>query len=218
MRRPSKDISRTGTAAISENHLAARGTRREPMDRHRQRSRALEGGAAHPLPRSQRLHLRIHHENSRGPAWADLVCSRQGGRRHRSLCQVLDLTLRCFGKAAGINSPYAGGDLLEDSSGAFWFHSDREIYHWSPKSSTSIPVGSRADQIVDGIQSLALDPQGRLLIGTAESASGWGIARLEDGVVRPAELPGIDACNLPVQQLLFDCTPGHGEPTSPAFR
>jgi ligand-binding sensor domain-containing protein len=104
----------------------------------------------------------------------------------------------------GITSRYAGGDLLEDASGAFWLHSDHELFHWSPASAQTIPLPLNPDQVVDGIQSLAFDPGGTLLVGTGDSSRGLGLARIENGVLRPATIPGIDGTTLSVQTLMYD--------------
>ena len=120
------------------------------------------------------------------------------------LCQVMEAEVRCYGKSAGITSRYAGGDLLEDAAGAFWLHSDHELFHWSPASAQTVPLPLNPDQVVDGIQSLAFDPGGTLWVGTADSSRGLGLARIENGVLRPATIPGIDSATLSVQTLMYD--------------
>jgi ligand-binding sensor domain-containing protein len=51
------------------------------------------------------------------------------------LCEVTDTSLRCYGKADGITSPYATS-LAEDSEGNLWFGGGKFLTRWKAGSST----------------------------------------------------------------------------------
>src|SRR5262249_15785717 len=58
--------------------------------------------------------------------------------------------------------------------------------------------------LVDGIQSLAFDRDGSLLIGAAQSSRGIGLLELRDGNPRPFSRATFDGHSIDVQQLFVD--------------
>jgi signal transduction histidine kinase/ligand-binding sensor domain-containing protein len=118
------------------------------------------------------------------------------------VCRVDRAKLECFGLKEGIALPYVM-DLLEDERGDLWIHSDDEVVRWSPKS-----LRAETMQVInggtDGIQALAFDGNGGVLIGSAVAAGGYGLSLLQGKHLQPFQLSTFDGRSIAVQTLFID--------------
>jgi ligand-binding sensor domain-containing protein len=121
------------------------------------------------------------------------------------LCKIFGTAIRCFGKAAGIPFTLAGGDLLPDSAGNLWFHSQNQILRWNPAApEASLLVGLPITGTFGAIQALSFDSDGSVLVGLTQTSRGLGLAKIEDGKLVPYVRPQLDGRTLSVQSLLLD--------------
>lgn len=120
----------------------------------------------------------------------------------KPLCRIEGSTLKCFGPDEGIHIPYIM-DVIENPQGDLIIHSDDQVIEWDPKSLRSdllqrIPAGR------DGIQALAFDQEGSLLIGSSVSAGGYGLSVLKNGRLEGLSRPKFDGSKIAVQSLYVD--------------
>ncbi|AXC10169.1 Membrane associated, signal transduction histidine kinase-like ATPase [Acidisarcina polymorpha] len=119
------------------------------------------------------------------------------------LCEVQDTSLRCYGVADGINSPYAG-PLAEDSEGSLWFGSASLLTRWSAGSSTVFtPSASKSGEGLSGVQAIVAAPDGSIWSGRDRRGPGLGLQRLVHGVSTPLN-PTLHGSALQVSALFLD--------------
>jgi signal transduction histidine kinase/ligand-binding sensor domain-containing protein len=119
------------------------------------------------------------------------------------LCEVKGASLRCYGKADGIPSPYAV-PLAEDSKGNLWIGSVNLLIRWRAGSSTVFtPSKAKSGEGLSGIQAIAIDPDGFIWTGMDRRGPGQGLQRLLHGVRKPLN-PTLNQIALQVSALFLD--------------
>jgi signal transduction histidine kinase/ligand-binding sensor domain-containing protein len=118
------------------------------------------------------------------------------------LCRIQVSDLVCFGTKQGVPMHYVM-DILENARGHLLIHSDDQIIDWDPKSQLgevmkTIEVGE------DGVQTLAVDSAGSLLIGSVSAAGGYGLSVLQNGHLEPLKRQSFDGSSIPVQSIFID--------------
>ena len=119
------------------------------------------------------------------------------------LCRVERERLRCFGEKDGISLPYVV-DVLETPEGELLIRSDSRIARWNPTTSISTELNVFNDSAADGIQSLAFDSDGTLLIGTAQANRGGGLLALNGGKPKALVRGSFNGADVPVQTIMID--------------
>jgi len=118
------------------------------------------------------------------------------------LCQALDATARCYGRADGIPFPYAAA-LAEDRQRNLWIGSASALTRWMPgSSSTYAPNSLKQAEGLSGVSALAPAPDGSLWVGIGRP--GLGLQQLSQGVWKPFTIPGFDGSSLEVNALFLD--------------
>jgi signal transduction histidine kinase/ligand-binding sensor domain-containing protein len=119
------------------------------------------------------------------------------------LCEVKDISLRCYGKADGITSPYAV-PLAEDSEGNLWIGSVNLLIRWRAGSSTVFtPSKARSGEGLSGVQAIAAGQDGSIWSGMDRRGRGLGLQRWLHGVRKPLN-PKLDENALQVSALFVD--------------
>jgi ligand-binding sensor domain-containing protein len=120
------------------------------------------------------------------------------------LCEVTGTKLRCHGRADGITAPYAV-PLVEDSGGNLWIGSTKALIRWRNGSSTTYaPSGVRTAEGLNGIEQLALAPDGSLWVGSTRPGPGLGLQQFVQGAWKPFIAPDLNGRTLQVSALLLD--------------
>jgi signal transduction histidine kinase/ligand-binding sensor domain-containing protein len=122
------------------------------------------------------------------------------------LCQVIGTGMRCHGKADGIPaSDNEGGALIEDAAGNLWIGGSTGIVQGKSGAFTAYTLsGLTSTTGVDGVLSLAANPDGSLWVGTEGTGPGLGLQQLDRGVWKPFVIPGLDGSTLDVHALFLD--------------
>ena len=119
------------------------------------------------------------------------------------LCEVKGPSLRCYGKADGIPSPYAV-PLAEDSEGNLWIGSVNLLIRWRANSSTLFtPSKASSGEGLSGVQAIAADPDGSIWSGIDRRGPGQGLQRWVHGVRKPLS-PTLNESALHVSALFVD--------------
>jgi signal transduction histidine kinase/ligand-binding sensor domain-containing protein len=119
------------------------------------------------------------------------------------LCEVKGTSLRCYGKADGITSPYAV-PLAEDSEGNLWIGSVNLLIRWRAGSSTLFaPSETRSGEGLSGVQAIAAGPDGSIWSGMDRRGPGLGLQRWLHGVRKPLN-PTLSESALQVSALFVD--------------
>ena len=119
------------------------------------------------------------------------------------LCEVKGESLRCYGKADGIPSPYAV-PLAEDSEGNLWIGSVNLLIRWRAGSSTVFtPSVARSGEGLSGIQAIAADSNGSIWSGMDRRGPGQGLQQWVRGVRKPLN-PTLNHSALQVSALFLD--------------
>jgi len=120
------------------------------------------------------------------------------------LCKVVDTGLRCYGKGAGIEVPYAVA-LVNDRLGNLWLAGGPMVSRWQPGSAdTYVSAELNTGEIFNGVLALAGRPDGPLWVGLVESGKGGGLQQLVQGAWKPFVTPEFDGSTLEVTALLLD--------------
>jgi ligand-binding sensor domain-containing protein len=124
---------------------------------------------------------------------------------HRSeLCEVVGMSLRCFGPADGLDISVAFA-LVLDSQGSAWIGGADRVVRWQPGSSDIYPVNAlKSNEGLTGVAALAANPNGGMWVGIAGSGPGKGLQQLIDGKWQPYRNPDLDGSTVPVTSLLED--------------
>jgi ligand-binding sensor domain-containing protein len=120
------------------------------------------------------------------------------------LCQVVETSLLCKGKADGIT--VAGAQpLVEDLDGNVWIGSSNILTRWRVGSSTAFaPPGLRQSEGLSGFQALSVTKEGTIWSGTDHTGPGLGLQRLTQGSWKPFVAPGLNGEKLEVEVLFVD--------------
>ena len=119
------------------------------------------------------------------------------------LCEVKGTSLRCYGKADGIPTPYAV-PLAEDSEGNLWIGSVNLLIRWKAGSSTVFtPSQERSGEGLSGIQAIVTDSNGSIWSGIDRRGPGQGLQRWLHGVRMPLN-PTLNESALQVSALFVD--------------
>jgi ligand-binding sensor domain-containing protein/signal transduction histidine kinase len=119
------------------------------------------------------------------------------------LCEVQGPSLRCYGKADGIPSPYAV-PLAEDPEGNLWIGSVNFLIRWRVGSSTVFtPSETKSGEGLSGFQAIAADPDGSIWGGMDRRGPGLGLQRWLHGVREPLN-PTLTQSALQVSALFLD--------------
>ena len=120
------------------------------------------------------------------------------------LCEVVDTSLRCYGKADGIARPYAG-PAIDDGEGNLWIGSANFLTRWRPGSSTTMePPGLKGAEGLSGVQALAVTGDGSIWAGINRRGPGLGLQQLSHGVWKPFVAAKLDGSTLEVTTLFLD--------------
>ena len=120
------------------------------------------------------------------------------------LCQVVDTSLRCKGKADGIARPY-GGPLVEDLDGNIWIGNADILTRWRAGSATTLaPPGLKNSPGLSGFQALAVGSDGTIWTGINRTGPGLGLRRLVNGSWKPFVAAGLNGEQIEVSALLVD--------------
>lgn len=121
-----------------------------------------------------------------------------------ALCRVVSPKLECFGVTEGMPLPYVM-DILETKEGTLLIHSDDQVVEWNRKTSHG-EILKTIEAGADGVQTLAFDSDGSLLIGSVAAAGGHGLSVLKDGRLEALQIPKFDGRLIPVQTIYVDST------------
>jgi signal transduction histidine kinase/ligand-binding sensor domain-containing protein len=120
------------------------------------------------------------------------------------LCEVVDTSLRCYGKADGIARPYAG-PAIDDGEGNLWIGSANFLTRWRAGSSTTMePPGLKGAEGLSGVQALAVTGDGSIWAGINRRGPGLGLQQLSHGVWKPFVAAKLDGSTLEVTTLFLD--------------
>lgn len=120
------------------------------------------------------------------------------------LCEVSGTELRCHGNDEGFKVPYAG-PMVVDAAGNFWIGSASSLTRWRDGSATVItPPALRSAEGLSGLQSLAILPDGRLLIGMTRSGPGLGLQLLDRQEWKPFVTGSLDWTTQKISTLYVD--------------
>ena len=106
------------------------------------------------------------------------------------VCSLMNETQQCFNANDGVE-PWIVTGMLEDPDGSLWIHSDLSLFHWDPKGRRQLDrllnVGEYA-----GLQQIAFDGHGGLLLAMAQSGDRIGLGVLQSGHLRPFMAGSLD--------------------------
>ena len=112
------------------------------------------------------------------------------------LCHVTDQALKCFGKRDGIPiSPI--NSLLRDGKGGFWLGGSNALVHWRAGVSETY---STKGQVV----SLVAHADESLWVGMLGEGLGQGLAKWENGIVKPFVTSKFNGSKVAVTRMLSD--------------
>jgi signal transduction histidine kinase/ligand-binding sensor domain-containing protein len=100
------------------------------------------------------------------------------------LCRVAPGDLRCFGKADGIPFGRQGAEaLIADPDGGLWIGSVKGVCHWAPGAAAVYSLKSLEQaEGGNGVQALALEKNGSLLVAVGHTGPGAGLQMLFSGL------------------------------------
>jgi ligand-binding sensor domain-containing protein/signal transduction histidine kinase len=134
-------------------------------------------------------------EDGEGEIWFTQM--RMADRAHY-LCQILETGVRCHdSKELGL----AGGPMVQDRSGNFWFAGEKAIMKWRPGAHPQ-PVASRA--AFPFPFALLPESDGSVWIGMSAPVRGGGLQRMVDGTLRPFLAPKMNGETIAVTALCND--------------
>ena len=142
-------------------------------------------------------------EDGNGTVWF----ARSRGIDAAGLCQVIGVGMRCYGKTDGVpdSGGSGAGSLIEDTMGNLWIGSSTEVLRWKPGSSSRyVSRELKSKEGLDGISSLAANPDGSVWVGTDYPGQGLGLQQLVQGAWKPFVTPDFDSTALEVQALFLD--------------
>jgi ligand-binding sensor domain-containing protein len=121
-----------------------------------------------------------------------------------SLCKVIETATQCYGRADGIPDQ-ASGSLAWDAIGNLWIGYEHGVVRWQRGSFTAYNASAlKSIEGVDGVEAVAADPDGSILVGMAMPGHGLGLQQLMQGVWKPYQKPGLDGTTLTVATLFMD--------------
>jgi signal transduction histidine kinase/ligand-binding sensor domain-containing protein len=120
------------------------------------------------------------------------------------LCRVDGNSVRCFGRDAGIESPYAS-TLNRGLSDSLWIGQGDALAHWVPKATANYRVpGLAKAEGFEGIGAILDEPDGSLLVGFLRAGAGLGLERFSEGHWTPLRVDGMATDSLNVSALCRD--------------
>jgi signal transduction histidine kinase/ligand-binding sensor domain-containing protein len=118
------------------------------------------------------------------------------------LCKITKQAERCYGKADGI--PFRVATALLEAHGEIWASGSAAIAHGAGSTFHAYDVPTKLSPDLDGIEALAMAPDGSLLAGFTQSGRGFGLQRFAEGAWQPLPMHGASSEQLTVMALLFD--------------
>jgi signal transduction histidine kinase/ligand-binding sensor domain-containing protein len=120
------------------------------------------------------------------------------------LCHVTDRAVKCLSKSDGIPiSPITS--LLADGKGGFWLGGERALVHWRDGVSETYTIeGLKSNAGQAGILSMALSPEGSLIVGIETDGPGLGLSQFKGSSVRSFVTPAFDGSKVGVYAMTLD--------------
>ena len=164
-----------------------------------------EGGIAH-------LHDRLVDAISVSQVWYEAFYEDRSGamwvartRTHNAadgaLCKIQDRTATCFGAASGQPCSFSAA-LAQDNRGDLWLGDEHRVCAWRPGGGTLNPSVFIRDNIT--VSAFALEGDGSMLVGFAESGSGRGLQIFTHNGQKPFRADGLKGETLQVYALFRD--------------
>ncbi len=120
------------------------------------------------------------------------------------LCEVSGDALHCYGASDGILFAYAQ-PLFRDSRERIWIGSSTGLLRWSTgEVKTYLNPALMRTEGLSGVNAIASEPDGALLVGMRQSGQGLGLRRLLEDRWEDYDLPGMRGAELEVAALLTD--------------
>ncbi len=140
-------------------------------------------------------------ENQKGDIWIARSRVRDSSG---AICQVASGRLRCYGKADGVPTPYAG-PLAQDSTGNLWIGGSSMLIRWRPGSSETYLVHSlKRSEGLAGVEGIVAASPKSLWVGLQRAGHGLGLQQLIQGAWKPFITPSLDGTTLVVTTLFSD--------------
>jgi signal transduction histidine kinase/ligand-binding sensor domain-containing protein len=129
---------------------------------------------------------------------------RSGIRDHGGpLCNLKGGSIRCYGKAEGIQCPYATA-LAQDHQGQLWMGGDSGVCTWRPAGSQFFAVQDKSFLSLQAATAIAARPDGSILVGYIRQGAELGLQSIASGKSVPFKADGLDGATLAVTALLVD--------------
>ena len=168
----------------------------------------MEGGLSHwdkqhltnHVVKPERINSIIEDRN--GTVWftRSLGSDADGG-----LCKIIGTGMQCYGKADGAPGADLGASLVEDTLGNLWIGNDTGVVRWKPGSSSRFMLKElKSKRGINGAKSLAVNPDGSVLVGVDLAGPGLGLQQLVRGAWKPFVTPELDGSTLEVFALFLD--------------
>jgi signal transduction histidine kinase/ligand-binding sensor domain-containing protein len=123
--------------------------------------------------------------------------------RQTQVCQVVDNTPKCDEVKDRDSTPE--GAITQDANGDIWLGTIHGAVRWRRDGVSKFDVPAlHSLEGVDGVESIAVTPEGTILIGIAMPGRGLGLEELQNGVWKPYRKPGLDGSQLTVAATLVD--------------
>lgn len=142
------------------------------------------------------------HEDQDGRIWF-LTSSHTA----KALCEIVDATVRCHGKEAGLDLPAkcCVPMMATDRMGTFWINTDRSVVRWRPGTqSESFPVEAKIRSGLPGFVVIATEPGGGAWRGIPAQGKGLGLQRFDGKEWKQLVTGRFDGSTLAPQALLRD--------------
>jgi signal transduction histidine kinase/ligand-binding sensor domain-containing protein len=121
------------------------------------------------------------------------------------LCSLVHETVVCHHDKDGRLSSDFFLALSRDSFGNMWLGGNTSIVRWKNNSATIyVPNSLKNNRQQQGVQSLALDPDGSLLVGMMKQGAGMGLQHFRNGQWSTVTTPGFDGSQHKIFSLLVD--------------
>jgi signal transduction histidine kinase/streptogramin lyase len=126
------------------------------------------------------------------------------GGQEDVLCHAVETTAKCYGEKDGITGPQ--GPLVRDSAGNFWLSTRHGVIRWQKNSFSTYNASAlqSMEGVEDSVATLAVTPEGAILVGMAMPGHGLGLQQLRDGIWKSYQKPGLDGTKITAAKMLVD--------------